>query len=448
MSDTPLFSAVNKILDDKRIRFYMPGHKGVMDEPFSEIAKYDITEIDGADSLYDAEEAIYKLEKEIARSYGSECSVISAGGSTLCIQTMLYLVSRRGNKIVAARNIHRAAVNTMGLLDMNPVWLSQKMIDGDGSSISGIAAQPTPSQIEKALSQNRDAAALYITSPDYYGQMADIAAISEICQKYGIWLIVDNAHGAHLNTVGAQFHPIQLGATMCCDSFHKSLPCMTGSAVLHINKPNMYYKAKYAMSVFGSSSPSYPIMLSIDRALPRMSGTNEGLISLAKKISEIKEQLMDYGYETINKFLCDPIKLAVGFRRIGYTAEEFASYIRTKNIEPEYVSEAVAVFMMTDKNTEEEVDYLKDVLLSLPRKKALPIVEEIYRIPKQPVSIQDAMKRPHIKLSVDEAVGRVAARMVSKCPPGVPIVIQGEEITEKCVERLKKAGIKKIFVLR
>ncbi len=448
MSDTPLFSAVNKILSEKRCRFYMPGHKGIMQEPFTEIARYDITEIDGADSLYDAEEAIYSLEKEIASAYGSKYSLISAGGSTLCIQTMLYLASRRGNKIIAGRNIHRAAVNTMGLLGLQPVWLRQVMSENDRMSIDGIALQPSAYQIEKVLSKNPDAAAVYITSPDYYGQMADIAAISEVCEKYKVWLLVDNAHGAHLNTIGVKLHPIQLGATMCCDSFHKSLPCLTGASVLHINKENMYYSAKYTMSIFGSSSPSYPIMLSIDRALPLVVGTNDDLIKLSSKLSKLKAEIHNYGYEVIHNFLSDPIKLAIGYRKMGYTCSEFSKYIRDRKIEPEYVSDSVAVFMITQNNTYEEIDYLKQVLLSLPHKASLPTEKEIFKIPFQPVSIQEAMQRPHIEINVDDAKNRVSARMVSKCPPGVPIIIQGEEISEECIKRLKKAGIYKIFVLK
>ncbi len=492
---TPLKSALDSIVSSKRIRFYMPGHKGRLPEPFKEIAEYDVTEIPGADNLYEPTEAIAYLEKIIAAAYcakaslistsgstlciqamlmlarrrgkqiiaarnihrsavnamgllGIKASLISTSGSTLCIQAMLMLARRRGKQIIAARNIHRSAVNAMGLLGMEPIWLRQVMSKGDDCSIDGIALQPSVRQIEKVLSQKSEVAAVYITSPDYYGQVADVAAISEVCEKYGAWLIVDNAHGAHLGKLGAKMHPIQLGATMCCDSLHKSMPVLTGAAVLHLNDVGMYDAAKYAMSVFGTTSPSYPIMLSIDRISNNLYGIDEKMVALGDWITNLKSELIEYGFETIRRFMVDPVKLAVGFRRLGHTAESFEKYMRQWLIDPEYISDGVAVFMLSTLNTDNELNNLSAALLNIPVGEPLRFVEEIYKLPNQVLPIGEAMFRPYAIVPVDRAVGRVSARMISKCPPGVPMLMPGEEITEEMCVRLQQAKISNVFVIK
>lgn len=446
--NTPLGEAIEKIHEENRAPFYMPGHKGRLPYPLSEAAKYDITEIEGADSLYEASGALLALENRIASAYGSGMSLLSAGGSTLCIQTMLYLARRRGRKVIAARNCHRAAVSTMGLIGLEPLWIACPPSFGDRFGIDGIATQPQPEAVERLLYDNPDAVAVYLTSPDYFGQMADIPAISELCRRYNVKLLVDNAHGAHLNRFRAAMHPMQLGADMCCDSLHKTLPVLTGGAALHLEAAELYDEAKYAMSLFGSSSPSYLIMLSIDSALEQMETGDNELLSLGGYVGALKERLADYGYQTIRSFVCDPTKLAVGFATVGYTGQEFGAYLRERGIEPEYVAEGVAVFMPSTSNTPEELSLLERVLLQLPRRQAIAPHYSDGRLPRQPLSIQEAMGRPHHLVQLDNAEGRISARLMSSCPPGTPVAVPGEEITAETIFALKSSGVEYIYVVK
>ncbi|MEG1686577.1 MAG: aminotransferase class I/II-fold pyridoxal phosphate-dependent enzyme [Angelakisella sp.] len=445
---TPLFDALEQLRDEGCAPFYMPGHKGRLDYPFTDAAGYDLTEIPGADSLYDAQGAIFELEQRLASAYGAGATLLSAGGSTLCIQTMLSLVRKRSRQLLAARNLHRAAVAAMGLLGLEPVWIPCPSSVDDPYGIDGLAVQPDPAWIEELLCRNPDAGAVYLTSPDYFGQMADIPAISDICHRHGVWLVVDNAHGAHLNRFRAALHPMQLGADLCCDSLHKNLPVLTGGAVLHLADPVLYHDAKYAMSLFGSSSPSYLIMLSVDRALPQMEGLDDRLLRLGGYVGALKDRLAEKGYQTIRSFVCDPIRLAVGFGRLGYTAASFYDYLHSRGIEPEYVSDSVAVFLPSPNNTPEELALLERVLLQIIAKPPIAPVLTEGRVPRQVLSIAEAMSRPQSYIWVDQAEGRIAARVVSNCPPGTPVAVPGEEITAETINLLKSSGVEAVYVVK
>lgn len=445
---TPLCEAMEKLLEEGRAPFYMPGHKGRLPYPFETAAPYDMTEIPGADSLYQADGAIYQLEQRIAAAYRAGASLLSAGGSTLCIQTMLYLARRRGRKLIVARNLHRSAVSVMGILGIDPVWVPCRTCCDDEYGIDGIALPPDPEVIERLLCDNPDAAAVYITSPDYFGQMADIPAISELCRRYDALLLVDNAHGAHLNRFRAALHPMQLGADLCCDSFHKTLPVLTGGAALHLADPDLYEDAKYAMSLFGSTSPSYLIMLSVDMALSHMESTDDELLRLGGYIGALKERLTQHGYQTVRHFVCDPVRLAVGFASMGYTGSEFSGYLRARGIEPEYVFDTAAVFMPSEQNTPEELSALERLLLQLPPRPPIFFEMASGRLPRQPLGIGEAMGRPQQLLPLEHAEGRIAARLVSLCPPGTPVVVPGEEITQEVMLAIKSCGISHVYVVK
>ncbi len=445
---TPLRERIDQIIEDNKMRMYMPGHKGKLPYPFEEVAPYDITEIDGADSLYHSSDVLREIEDRIAAAYHAGASLLSASGSSLCIQTMLYLANRRGRKIIAARNSHQIAVNTFGLLRMDVMWVKCKINYSDEQNIRGIALQPTAEEIEKMLQENTDTASVYITSPDYFGQIADIPQISEVCKRYGVWLLVDNAHGAHLNRFRAALHPIVQGADMCCDSLHKNYPVLTGGAVLHLAESKFRSHAKYAMSLFGTTSPSYLIMLSADMALPYIEGSDDKYLQLGAYISNLKERLYKHGYETVRSFVSDPLRLAVGFHSMGYLREEMSYYLYRRDIQPEYVFENTVIFMPSLSTTLEELQQLELVLTQLPMRRPIPQTVIQYVLPRRPLSIHEAMARPAMQVPIEDAQGRVSARLISKCPPGIPIVTPGEEISNLIIQTLKNTGIKFIYVVK
>ena len=244
---TPIYSQLlkHKLLDYSP--FHTPGHKNNFFP--KNLFELDFTELPDTDALYEAEGIILETEKNLAKLFSAKRSIISSGGCTLAIQTMLRLASQRGKKILFARNIHRSAVNACALLGIIPKWILPKSENGL------FTGRISPQDVEKEFLNDNEISALYVTSPDYYGELTDIKTLSEICRKYNKLLLVDNAHGSHLAFLKENQHPINLGADMSACSLHKTMPVLTGGAVLNIGNSEFAENAKNAMSLFGSTSP-------------------------------------------------------------------------------------------------------------------------------------------------------------------------------------------------
>lgn len=410
-----------------RARFHMPGHKGTGG------LSDDITEVEGCDSLYEASGPILELEKELAGFYGAGASLLSAGGATLCIQGMLALCGA-GAKIIAGRGLHRSALNAMVLLDQEPVWVYP-------AHAGWFRGSYTPEEIRLALTAHPDAAAVYLTSPDYFGGISDLRAISEICRAHGKPLLVDNAHGAHLKLLGE--HPMDCGAAMCADSLHKTLPAMTGGAALHLADGSRAGEARRLMALFGSTSPSYPIMLSCERAL---------LWARDQDFSETARQFAKIGALAVSRRLLlpeghrDPAKLTLGF---GHCAadESFGKYLRGAGIEPEYIGGGVCVLMGNSLNSGS--DYMR-----LERAVAGFVPAGETRLPPPPpprlervMPLRRAAFSTNVEIAAEQAEGRIAARENSPCPPGIPVVMCGERIDKAMTEYLLACGTSRVWVV-
>ena len=272
---TPIYDFVQKYACSDVLRLHMPGHKGKGENPSYAL---DITEIEGAGALYSESGIIAQSEKNASSLFGHP-TFYSAEGSSQCIKAMLFLCRmyidemkprRRGKMLVAAgRNAHSAFISAAALTDFDIMWIYPEKDEKNGAN-GFLSCRTAPADIERALvSCHKIPDALYITSPDYLGNIQDIGAISEICKKHGILLLVDNAHGAYLRFLPRSLHPMDLGADMCCDSAHKTLPVLTGGAYLHISRrlpESIEGCAKKALLLFGSTSPSYLILASLDHA--------------------------------------------------------------------------------------------------------------------------------------------------------------------------------------
>ncbi len=234
---TPIADFVKEYAGKENSRFHMPGHKG---QSFLGCEAYDITEIAGADSLYEADGIIAESEKNAAELFGTAGTFFSTEGSSQCIRAMLYLAIRcqQGAArpyVIAARNAHKAFLYAAAMLDFDIVWLLPEEMH------SLCSCHITPEQLKKRLAEEcerrgRPPAAVYLTSPDYLGGQLTLGALAELCHRYHTILAVDNAHGAYLHFLEKKEQPIDLGADICCDSAHKTLPVLTGGAYLQISK--------------------------------------------------------------------------------------------------------------------------------------------------------------------------------------------------------------------
>lgn len=443
---TPLYTALQNYLKKNRISFHTPGHQGRFLP--RDLYDMDLTELPDTDSLFEASGPIAEAEKQARELFHSRATFFSAGGCTLCIQAMFRLAAPQGGKVISSRVIHRSAVNTMALLGIEPVWVLPRPDAGPC-----LAGRLHPEDVQRALQENRDARAVYVTSPDYYGVLSDISGIARVCHEYGVPLLVDNAHGTHLALLGR--HPLALGADMTACSAHKTLPVLTGGAFLNIGETPLAKKfqfaerAKEAMALFGSTSPAYPVMVSLDLAREwEMKNGQREWQRLAQRVEKMKDTAKKKGL-LVPQGETDPTRLAVGTLPLGMTGQEAAEYFRSQGIEPEHEDGAYVVCITNPLHTQKELDQLEKAIQTLPG--APCPLEENPAIPSLPPvkkSPREAVLAFQERVSLLEAVGRIAGEAACPCPPGVPIVMPGEEITKECMEFLNRYSLDEISVLK
>lgn len=444
---TPICDFVNEYKKSGKLRLHMPGHKG---KDFLGIESLDITEISGADVLYDANGIIKESEENAAKLFNTAKTVYSAEGSSLSIRAMLYLAvlhaKENGRKpiIAAGRNAHRVFMTAAAFLDFEISWIFPE------NKENIISCDISPEYLDAFLSESDEKpSAVYITSPDYLGNIADIKGISDVCKKHGVLLLVDNAHGAYLGFLRENMHPIALGADICCDSAHKTLPVLTGGAYLHIseNAPDiMSVCAENAMSLFASTSPSYIIMQSLDMANKYIAdGYPERLEKTAISVKNLKNRLADYGFDIIGN---EPMKLTMSPKSMGYTGEEIAEILSANGVECEFFDPDFAVMMFTPEIGNGEIEHIGNILLNIEKREIITEKPPALSVPERAMTVREAVFSPSEEIDVSECEGRILASSAISCPPAIPIVVCGEKIDKSAIECFEYYGIKKCRVVR
>lgn len=357
---------------------------------------------------------------------------------------MLALVKKEKGIILAARNVHKSFIHACAILDMDVEWLVQN------KTTTLLRCEVTAETVEdKILSANEKPVAVYLTSPDYLGNVQNIPRIAEVCKKYDIPLLVDNAHGAYLGFLEKSLHPIHLGATVCCDSAHKTLPVLTGGAYLHISKdsPEKFIEnARNSLALFSSTSPSYLVLYSLDLCNHYMKyDIVEELAECVNKINELKNFVKDRGFCVLDS---EPLKITLDCYASGYTGGELANILRDNNAEPEFYDDRFLVLMITPQNDDSDFELLKKIFSDIKQKKAISVNELDIKLPVKRMSVRDAVFAEYEMADVNECIGRICAAPVVSCPPAVPIAVSGEEITENIAELFKYYGMEKILVVK
>lgn len=441
--ETPIYDYLRNYAASGTVRCHMPGHKGrSCAEELSSAFSLDITEISGADSLFEAEGIIAESEKYMSRLYHTAETVYSAGGSTLCIQAMLALMKQDGRQVIAVRNVHRAFLNACALLDISPLWI---MPEYSGGILSGTV---DTSAVESALKECGKPACLYITSPDYTGRTADIRSLAAVCRRYRAKLLVDNAHGAHLAFLPKNIHPMNLGADLCCDSAHKMLPALTGGAMLHTSCKEYVGRLKQAMSFFGSTSPSYLVMASLDLCNRYIcdciaDDIADGMRSVQKLKSHFSDRLIFAESE--------PFHITIMAAECGYDGNELAERLRANGAECEYSDSSLLILLMSPMSRTEDYAKLTEALDTALRsaRKHEPTKESFcIALPEKAMSIREAAFSPCEEITVEEAEGRICASVKVPCPPAIPIAASGEVIDRSCIDLFRRYNIDKVLVVR
>lgn len=441
--NTPIIDFINNYKQSNPTRFHMPAHKGALLG-----TQMDITEIDGADSLFDAKGIIDESENNLSLLYNTNFSVYSTEGSTLAIKTMLALICRYANDkgqkplILATRNAHSSFLYGVGTLDLEVEWIVEDKCCFLCSTIDEVAVENKLKEM-KALPT-----ALYLTSPDYLGNILPIKEIAKVCKKYGVLLAVDNAHGAYLNFLQDNIHPISLGADMCSDSAHKTLPTLTGGAYLHISKRFDYFskrQVKKTMKAFASTSPSYLILCSLDWTNKYLYDNKDAYENCKKQVQEIKEFCLNLGFELIGQ---EPLKISLDCNSFGYFAPEIVERLKKENIFVEYYDKNYIVLMFSPFNKQQDFEKLKSVLANIEKKEKIDIPSFKPIKLDRKISIKQAMFSKEEEIDLESAEGRILSSINVSCPPAIPIVVSGEVIDKNAIEIMKYYGIEKCFVIK
>ena len=442
--NTPICDFVRSYTEKSPLRVHMPGHKG---QSLLGIEHLDITELDGADSLYEAETIIAESEANAGSLFGAN-TFFSTEGSSQCIRAMLRLAQLYGQKegkplkIGAGRNAHKVFLSAAALLGLEVSWLVPE------KNASYLSCPLEPADLDAFL-QKEPVSAVYVTSPDYLGNLLDIGALAEVAHRYGCLLLVDNAHGAYLKFLPQSKHPVDLGADLCCDSAHKTLPALTGAAYLHISPKapaDLVENAKNALVLFGSTSPSYLILQSLDSVNAYLAdGYREKLETFIARVQAIKNTLLDHGYTLQGT---EPLKITIDAKAYGYTGDELAEILQKRNIFCEFHDSDYLVMMLTPENSLQELEMLTTSLLAIHRRTAIDTQPPAFSVPKAVMSIREAVFSPSQRLSLEQCSGRILSSADIACPPAVPIVVSGERLDEKTLAAFRYYGISSLWVVK
>lgn len=439
---TPVCDFVAAYEQSGAARLHMPGHKGK--GPLGCEGR-DITEIAGADSLYEAGGVIAQSEQNAAALFGAKATFYSAGGSSQCIGAMLCLVLQKSKSrvVLAARNAHKSFLHAAALLDADVRWLWPR-------PYSLLACPVTPEMLENALAALPEApAAVYITSPDYLGNVQPVAALAKVCHAHGAPLLVDNAHGAYLHFLPAPAHPLDEGADLCCDSAHKTLPVLTGGAYLHLGHGLLKAEAgevRAALSLFGSTSPSYLILQSLDACNLYLAGeARRKLAACVRAVEALKADLAAQGWAVAES---EPLKVTLHASKRGWRGDALADFLRQNGVECEYADPDDLVLMVSPQNSPEDLEKVRAALAAAGQGSEAPQTPPQMARPRQTMGIRAALLAPAEEVPVATAAGRVCAAPTVGCPPAVPVVVSGEEISPDAAAVFCYYGIKTVRVVR
>lgn len=439
---TPIVSFLKSYQEKSPVRMHMPGHKGAGILGFEGM---DLTEIYGADELFAAEGIIKESEQNASSLFGCP-TYYSTQGSTLCIQTMCTILCQDAKskgkkpKILAGRNAHRSFIHAAALLDFDIAWLY-----GNSDYLSCTISTET---LEKEILENNPTA-VYLTNPDYLGNLLDIKSLASICKKHDVLLAIDNAHGAYFRFLKDSLHPIDLGADLCCDSAHKTLPVLTGGAYLHLSDSlNQVWgdDVKHFMEYFSSTSPSYLIMASLDATNDVLDTTfKKSLSECIQRVDGLKNALIQHGYTILSG---EPMKITISTKEFGYSGNEIANLLMECDIYPEFYDSDYIVLMPSPYNTKDDFERLQKCLCGIERKSILVNKPPKLEQAKKAMNVRQALFAPSVTLDVSKSLGQVCSSVTVSCPPAILPVIPGEVISESSIEVMKYYGIETVRVVK
>ena len=437
----PLYDALCDLSDSNPLRMHMPGHKGIGADRFEGISSIDFTEITPTGNLYTDEGPFSAAENLCASFAGAKDAMFFSCGSTQGIYTMLAEAVGMDGEMILERGCHKSVYQAMALLNITPHYLFAPMIE------NGCLSGPVlPSLVEDAIKRWPNAKALFLTTPTYYGVITDLAPIAAVCHQLGCALLVDQAHGAHFPAVDLPSAAMQ-GADLTVVSTHKTWPALGSSSVLYLGT-NRFQKEhlKKTSALFGTTSPSYPILASIDYARDALEQQDGDTYRYCAVLTQAFREKINL--QTPFRALCDhadfqldPCRLTIDVGCAGLTGYEADRLLQTQNIYIEMADERYIVLILTCRDDESSLQRLWDGLIHLIPHCGTRPSDFSFSPPPLPITrcgIRTALLGPTQEMPLIQAVGRISGSIVAPYPPGIPVLAPGEEITEKHIAYLQK----------
>ncbi|MBA4537914.1 aminotransferase class I/II-fold pyridoxal phosphate-dependent enzyme [Bacillus aquiflavi] len=457
-SETPLFSGLLKHIEKNPIQFHIPGHKkgAGIDPQFREFIGHnalsiDLINIEPLDDLHHPKGMIKDAQQLAAEAFGADYTFFSVQGTSGAIMTMIMTVCGPGDKIIVPRNVHKSVMTAIIFSGATPIFIHPEIDENLGIS-HGIS----PESVQRALEQHPDAKGVFVINPTYFGICADLQEIVKISHAYNIPVLVDEAHGVHIH-----FHEklplsaMQAGADMAATSVHKLGGSMTQSSILNLKEGLISAKrVQTILSMLTTTSTSYLLLASLDVARKRLATEGKTMITSTIQLAQLIRERMnkiDHLYcvgEEITRsqaaFDYDPTKLIICVKELGLTGYDVEKWLREEyNIEVELSDLYNILCIITSGDTEHEAEVLIQAFKDIANKcrnsaRNTNVQVLLPDIPLLALTPRDAFYAETEVIPFEESIGRIAAEFIMIYPPGIPIFIPGEIITEENLFYIKK----------
>lgn len=448
----PLAEAMLDYTKRKTVRFHVPGHKGRGGGILSSLYPLDLTEIPGLDDLHQPEEAILQAQKLAADAFGADETFFLIGGSTVGNLALLMAACKPGEEVLVQRNVHKSVINGLIVSQARPVYLNPELEEE-----TGLPLTVSLNELKLKLEKHSEAKAVFLTNPNYFGMGVDLQPYADLCQLHGVPLLVDEAHGAHFSqTEKLPKSAMHSGATAAVQSTHKMLPSLTMSSMLHIKGTLLDVKRlKQSLAMLQSSSPSYPLMASLDIARHYMVHDGrkglEQAIRLSKNLKMEIQKLEIPWLRVVEKgpkvdFL-DPLKITIRTESLDFHGFWLREYLEEQGIYPELADESHVLLVLSAHTSENDVKRTVEAMKGLKLQHTESFRTSFHA--HQPFSNElvltpyEVFNQESKEIPFEEAKGEICAEMIVPYPPGIPVINPGERFngeTMKYILELKQLG--------
>lgn len=446
----PLIEAMLQYKSEDVYPLHTPGHKGgrgmqrLLRQELGGSVQMDVSLMSELDDIHEPETYIKEAQELAARTYGSDACFWAVNGTSQAIHAMLLTALNPGEKLLLPRNAHRSVAGGLVLGGIEAVYLQPEY-----QPEFGIQMQVTVQQIEAALAQDSKIKAVLLTSPNYYGVAADVRAIADCCHAHNAVLLVDEAHGPHLGF--SELLPpsaLQCGADACAQSTHKILGAMTQCSMLHVQGARLdLQRAADVMSLLTTTSPNYLLMASLDAARAQVQVYGKEMAAAAvQAAAKLRRLCAAYsGLRVMETADCgglqlDTTKVTVNFAAWGYTGVEVGELFREARVAVELVDAYNVLFLVTyaDVTTDydEALTRIAAVLDKMQAQKRAPLqLAAAAQVPQTQavLPLRDVFYRAKKAVPLAQAAGKICGEQLSFYPPGIPVLLPGELVTEEII---------------